>query len=277
MNPITELESFWKQHPAGPDLAAFLKHRTLSLLDRLALLRRDQQLRWASPTPWLVEDYLQQLTSHPEGIDWTLELAAGEWLSRPDAQALTAEQFEARFPKLNGLPVHLVRGPEDSEALNRIDDVCSQYESIYRSGNAQPQLEYALSNLAVEHRGDGLQRLVEVELEFRSKLLPPVTAAELLRKFPLYAVLPSTLIHPARPGAAIAQPQAAVSTSPVPTKIDRYTVIRHLGQGAFGVVYLAEDPDTAQQVAIKVPTQKAIEKGNVLEEYRREARIAATL
>ncbi len=277
MNSIAELESLWKQHPAGPDLAAFLKQRTLSLLDRLALLRRDQQLRWASPTPWLAEHYLQQLTPHPEGIDWTLELAAGEWLSRPDAQALTAEQFEARFPQLSGLPAHLVRGPDESEASSRIDDVCSQYESIYRSGNAQPQLEYALANLAVEHRGEGLQQLVEVELEFRSKLLPKVTAEELLRKFSLYAALPATLIHPARPGAAPTPAKPAIFSTSMPTKIDRYTVIRPLGQGSFGVVYLAENPDTAQQVAIKVPTQEAIEQGNVLEAYRKEARIAATL
>ncbi|MGV2333054.1 MAG UNVERIFIED_CONTAM: serine/threonine protein kinase [Planctomycetaceae bacterium] len=277
MNPITELEFLWKQHPARPDLAAFLKQRTLSLLDRLALLRRDQQLRWASSQPWLAEDYLQQLAPHPEGIDWTLELAAGEWLSRPDDQALTAEQLEARFPQLQGLSAHLLRGVEDGDVSKRIDHVCDQYESIYKSGNAQPQLEYSLANLAVQHRGEGLSKLVEVELEFRSKLLPKVTAEQLRQKFPLYAALPPTVVYPARPGAAPTPAQAAISTPTVPTKIDRYTVIRHLGQGTFGVVYLAEDPDTAQQVAIKVPTQEAIEQGNVLEAYRKEARIAATL
>ncbi|MFM7039252.1 MAG: serine/threonine protein kinase, partial [Planctomycetaceae bacterium] len=250
MNLITELESLWKQHPAGPDLAAFFKHHSPSILDRLALLRRDQRLRWASPNPWLAEDYLQQLAPLPQDIDWALELAAGEWLSRPDEQALTAGQLEARFPQLTGLPAHLVRGPEKSRVDSRIDDVCDQYESTYRSGNAQPHLEYALANLAVEHRDHGLRQLVEVELEFRSQLLRPVTAEELLQKFPLYAALTPTILHAVRPDESLPTAQKPATC---PATIGKYQILQLLGTGSFARVYLALQPPLNRKVALKVP------------------------
>ena len=36
------------------------------------------------------------------------------------------------------------------------------------------------------------------------------------------------------------------------TQIGKYTLIKQLGSGGFGAVYLAEDPKLHQQVAIKV-------------------------
>jgi eukaryotic-like serine/threonine-protein kinase len=62
-----------------------------------------------------------------------------------------------------------------------------------------------------------------------------------------------------------------------PAYIGRYQVIRRLGQGAFGRVFLARDAELQRQVAIKVPITR--EPGAVvdLELYLNEARVLARL
>lgn len=59
--------------------------------------------------------------------------------------------------------------------------------------------------------------------------------------------------------------------------IGRYQVVRTLGQGAFGKVYLAKDPDLDRSVAIKVPTRKSINMVGGAEGFLAEARAVAKL
>ena len=66
---------------------------------------------------------------------------------------------------------------------------------------------------------------------------------------------------------------AAASTE----RIGRYEIIRMLGKGAFGKVFLARDPDLDRSVAIKVPTSKRIRMGGGVEEFLSEARAVAKL
>src|ERR1022692_324985 len=70
---------------------------------------------------------------------------------------------------------------------------------------------------------------------------------------------------------------------PAPKQIDHFEVIRELGQGGMGKVYLAMDQRLGRHVAIKVVTIEArtenerIERHDFLERLRREAPIAAAL
>ena len=63
----------------------------------------------------------------------------------------------------------------------------------------------------------------------------------------------------------------------LPEKIGRYPVIRLLGQGGFGRVYLAHDDDLERSVAIKVPNPERISRPEDVEAYLNEARILASL
>lgn len=57
----------------------------------------------------------------------------------------------------------------------------------------------------------------------------------------------------------------------------RYKVLRILGQGAFGVVYLAQDEQLQRHVAIKVPHRRFVARTGAAEAYLREARTVANL
>jgi eukaryotic-like serine/threonine-protein kinase len=62
-----------------------------------------------------------------------------------------------------------------------------------------------------------------------------------------------------------------------PSKIGRYRVIRRLGQGGFGRVYLAHDDELDRPVAIKVPNPERITRLEDAETFLAEARILAKL
>jgi serine/threonine protein kinase len=177
---------------------------------------------------------------------------------------------------LVGLPDHLLRTSDDSDVSKRIDHVCDQFELLCKSGSIQPRLEFALANLAVEHRAQALPLLVEVELEFRPTLLPAINASELHQRFPLYFTQPPDL--QATGSACVAtQAQTPLPRSAIPATIGEFKVISRLGSGGFGTVYLAEDPNTKQRVAIKVARRDSVQHGDRIQAWLEEARIAARL
>ena len=63
----------------------------------------------------------------------------------------------------------------------------------------------------------------------------------------------------------------------VPERIGRYQMLRLLGKGGMGVVYLAEDMQLRRNVALKLPNFALDERPDTLERFYREARTAARL
>jgi serine/threonine protein kinase/formylglycine-generating enzyme required for sulfatase activity len=70
---------------------------------------------------------------------------------------------------------------------------------------------------------------------------------------------------------------AASKSGELSGQFGRYRILRALGQGAMGTVYLAEDTQLQRQVALKTPQFTDDSEHELLERFYREARAAATL
>lgn len=62
-----------------------------------------------------------------------------------------------------------------------------------------------------------------------------------------------------------------------PARIGRFQIIRELGRGGCGIVFLAHDPSLERRVALKVPRPEALVSGEMRERFLREAHVAARL
>lgn len=67
------------------------------------------------------------------------------------------------------------------------------------------------------------------------------------------------------------------ASPPLPLRLGRFEILGRLGQGGFGVVYLAYDPTLGREVALKVPRPEVLITPDVRRRFLREARAAAGL
>src|SRR5580704_15378173 len=73
------------------------------------------------------------------------------------------------------------------------------------------------------------------------------------------------------------QPIPGTTGSGLAGRFGRYEIVRALGRGAMGAVYLAQDTQLERHVAIKTPHFEGDPTGELLARFYREARAAATL
>jgi serine/threonine protein kinase len=67
------------------------------------------------------------------------------------------------------------------------------------------------------------------------------------------------------------------ASEPPLEQLGRFQIRRRLGQGSFGMVFLASDPQLGREVALKVPRPEVLLTGELRERFLREARAAAGL
>jgi serine/threonine protein kinase len=84
-------------------------------------------------------------------------------------------------------------------------------------------------------------------------------------------------VGPAADSKADSPPAGMKTPGDRPRMVGTYEVVRELGRGAFGVVYLARDPALARDVAIKLLNRDALSSAKAVERFRREARVVAQM
>jgi formylglycine-generating enzyme required for sulfatase activity/serine/threonine protein kinase len=139
------------------------------------------------------------------------------------------------------------------------------------------------------NNGDVSADLILAEYAVRRQFGAPAALEDYLRRFPHQAGALARLIargdsaqsraRPAsdRPAAAAPVEMPGPAPQPLPAQFGRYRIIRRLGQGGMGSVYLAEDTQLRRRVALKVPDFGVSDGPEARRRFLHEARAAATL
>src|SRR5947208_2658098 len=65
------------------------------------------------------------------------------------------------------------------------------------------------------------------------------------------------------------------SGGPAEARLDRFRLLRELGRGAHGIVFLAYDPHLGREVALKVPRAEGLGTPELRQRFLQEARAVA--
>lgn len=190
-------------------------------------------------------------------------------------------------------------------SLKRVDAICANFETRWRAGE-KPSIKDLLSEMPAADQAHLFRELLQTESELRAEQgLPP---AETLyrRRFPQYAEIIAQVFHPAPAPTVAPQPTEAhavidatmVGSSergkstdiPSPARMTKstaakearrrvgpYRILKALGRGGMGVVYLAQHEQLERQVAIKMIRTDAQVSDAQLARFQTEATAVARL
>lgn len=184
-------------------------------------------------------------------------------------------------------PPDLKRFLDDVEELNArqcLDILLTDQHRRWRSGKPAPVEEY-VKLLALRNPDDDLiVELIDEEIGYLEERDGEVDLEQFLDGVPnLSAKMRERLgildrASNSTHSQSTSQSQPAVHESiATRSRIGRYDVIRQLGKGSFGVVYLANDSELQREVAIKVPSQQRLELAGGVDSFLQEARVVAAL
>ena len=137
--------------------------------------------------------------------------------------------------------------------------------------------------------GDVSADLIQAEYEVRRQFGAPAALEDYVRRFPHQAgelarliaqggSAPSRRSSAAAPSRSSSRVQRSEKTpEQLPEQFGRYRIIKRLGQGGMGSVYLAQDTHLERPVALKVPDFGDHEDPEARRRFLEEARTAATL
>jgi serine/threonine protein kinase/formylglycine-generating enzyme required for sulfatase activity len=147
--------------------------------------------------------------------------------------------------------------------LLRINQLCDEFEAEYRAGRS-PRLE------AFVERGEAdplavLDHLLPIEIAYRRQRGEQLNPDEYAARFPRFNK------------TRLAHLLQSASETPIPPVLGEYELVRPIGAGGMGVVYLARHRRMNRLVALKVITHDAPERETLHRRFAREVEITANL
>jgi len=158
-------------------------------------------------------------------------------------------------------------GRLDPSADSNLRQILSDYSRRVAAGEAITQADLISQNPAV---AEALRAHFQIA---RSIYANATDSSELDSGTSYVRLSTQTTIPPATSGTAL----SSMAAASLPEQFGRYRIVRSLGQGAMGAVYLAQDSQLDRPVALKIPKFTQASDAELIERFYREARAAATL
>lgn len=185
--------------------------------------------------------------------------------------------------------------PEPSTQLSlaeQIDAECDRYEAAFRACH-KPRMEAFLASVDQTVRAAMFRALLELDIELRRGQGETPLVSDYEQRFPEdrstiraifeEALRSASLVSSVKltgvetsQGPQIKAARATLSAA-MPKSLGRFEIRSVLGEGAFGTVYRARDPQLDRDVALKVPRFAGKQSREERERFLREARAAAGL
>jgi|GEM_PF-6769717 len=199
----------------------------------------------------------------------------------PHIESFLPSSGAARLAVLAGLvQVDLERRLKAGEAV-RVESYLQRFPEL--GGQTDAVIQLIATEFAMRQRQglgasaeDYVQRFPEMAAQLRRCLAGVESVAMAIDTLPDKRI--QVLPQPA--GAADTQPAEPAdlaSGGPLPRPFGRYQLLKLLGRGGMGSVYVARDSQLDRQVALKMPNFSVSKNPQILERFYREAKAAATL
>jgi len=188
--------------------------------------------------------------------------------------------------------------PQDQASLDaarQVDELCDRFESQWLAGT-RPRIEDYVRAAPAALRRALFQSLVAVELELLDRTGRPPLETDYLKRFSAQTKLVEAIFKEwaakksGRNDTSVSANGMRTASFPtpaglplpvrelsIPAQVGRFKILEVLGQGAFGRVYRAHDPQLDRDVALKVPKPGVFATAQDRERFLREARAAAAI
>jgi len=163
--------------------------------------------------------------------------------------------------------------PRSPSLGGQVEEICDRFEAAWQAGR-RPRIEDYLGDIPEPGRSVVLRELLELELAYRVRAGERPAPEDYCGRFPEHTALIASILSLA---PTLVPSEPAPFPFGDPTQIGRFKVIRRLGTGSFGRVYLAHDDELDRAVAIKVPNPERVSSALDLEVYLKEAKVLAQL
>jgi serine/threonine protein kinase len=176
---------------------------------------------------------------------------------------------------------------ENDLTILSIDRACDRFEAAWKAGES-PRIEDYMTSEIADH-ALLLRELLLIEFELVARDEKPVRLEDYQSRFPHHeSVVGEAFLAYSRPrdiahdqsesslNETLSVSQSFTDVDEHPRQIGRWKILKFLGQGGFGRVFLAHDEVLERKVAIKIP-RHAQRQSQVVEQYLMEARIVAGL